>query len=58
MPFTLDMADVRPSLQSFIVVGLEALLFLALFGVLVNRYKVPGLTDLVNSVYNGRGKEA
>ena len=57
MPFQLDMADVKPSVQSFIVVGLEALLFLALIGVLVNRYKVPGLTDLVNSVYNGRKAE-
>ena len=53
----MDMADVKPSVQSFIVVGLEALLFLALIGVLVNRYKVPGLTDLVNSVYNGRKAE-
>lgn len=50
MPMQLDLADVKPSVQSFIVVGLMAVLFIALMKVVVNRWKIPGLTDLVNTV--------
>jgi hypothetical protein len=50
MPVQLDLADVKPSVQSFVVVGLMAILFIALAKVVVNRWKIPGLTDLVNTV--------
>lgn len=46
----LDMADVKPSVQSFLTVGIMALLFIALAKVLMARWKVPGLSDLINSV--------
>lgn len=50
MPFQLDMADVKPSVQSFLIVGLMAMLFIALAKVVLARWKVPGLSDLVNTV--------
>jgi len=50
MPLQLDLADVKPSVQSFVVVGLMAMLFIALVKVAFNRWQVPGLTDLINSV--------
>lgn len=46
----LDMADVKPSLVSFVTVGLMAILFIALAKVVLARWKIPGLSDLVNSV--------
>jgi hypothetical protein len=46
----LDLADVKPSVQSFLVVGLMAVLFIALLKVVLRRWPVPGLADLVNSV--------
>lgn len=50
MPMNMDFADVRPSVASFIVVGLEAVLFIVLLKVVLNRWQVPGLTDFVNAV--------
>jgi hypothetical protein len=50
MPLQLDLADVKPSVQSFFTVGLMAVLFIALLKVALRRWPVPGLSDLVNSV--------
>jgi hypothetical protein len=48
--FELDMADVKPSLLSWIVVGLMAVTFIAVAKWALNRWTVPGLTELINSV--------
>jgi hypothetical protein len=48
--FELDMADVKPSLLSWVVVGLMAVTFIAVAKWVLNRWTVPGLTELINSV--------
>lgn len=45
-----DMADVRPSLLSWFVVGLMAVTFIVFAKWAFNRYPVPGLTDIFNAV--------
>ena len=42
----LDMADVKPGVQSFFVVGSLALLFIVLGKAFFKRFPVPGLSDL------------
>lgn len=46
----LDFADVKPSLFSWLIVGLMAVTFIVTAKYLVNRYPVGGLTDLINAV--------
>lgn len=46
----LDMADVRPSVASFMVVGLMSVVFIVMAKYLVTRYPVPGLTEVIKSV--------
>ena len=46
----LDMADVKPSVSSFVMVTLMAVLGIALLKVIVRRWPIPGFVDLVNSV--------
>lgn len=47
---TLDMADVKPTVLSFLEVGIMAVLFIVLFKAVANRFRIPGLTDLANAV--------
>jgi hypothetical protein len=46
----LDMADVKPTVVSWVIVTLMAVAGIALLKVAVRRWPVPGLVDLVNSV--------
>jgi hypothetical protein len=46
----LDMADVKPTIQSWLIVTLMAIAGIIAAKVILNRWKVPGLTDLVNAV--------
>lgn len=46
----LDFADVKPSLLSWLVVGIMAATFIAFFKFIFNKYRVPGLTEVFNSV--------
>ncbi len=50
MPFDLDMADVKPSVLSWIVVGLMAVTFIAVVKYATTKWYVPGLTEVVNAV--------
>ncbi len=46
----LDMADVKPTLLSWIIVGLLASSFILAAKAVLNRYPVRGLTELANAV--------
>ncbi len=46
----LDMADVRPSVISFLMVTLMAIAGIVLAKYVFNRFYVRGLTELLNSV--------
>ncbi len=46
----LDMADVRPTLTSLVIVTLMAVVGISLLKWLVAKYPVPGLSDVVNAV--------
>lgn len=46
MKIPLDLADVKPSVVSFVTVGLMALVFIVVGKWLTQKYRVPGLTDL------------
>ncbi len=45
-----DMADVKPSVLSFVTVTLMAIAGIALMKWAVKRWPIPGFTDLVNAV--------
>jgi hypothetical protein len=44
------MSDVRPSIVSFVIVGLMSIAFISLAKYLLARYPVPGLKQLVDAV--------
>lgn len=46
----LDLADVKPSAVSWLIVGIMAVTFIVFSKWLLNRYPVQGLTDFVNAV--------
>jgi len=46
----LDFADVKPTVYSFLVVTIMAIVGIVAAKYLFNRWRVPGLTDLVNAV--------
>lgn len=48
--FDLDMADVKPTLLSWVLVGLMAASFIVFAKWAFNRWPVPGVTDLFNAV--------
>lgn len=48
--FDFDMADVRPSVMSWIVVGIMAVTFIVVAKYLLNRYPISGITEFVNAV--------
>ncbi len=48
--FDLDMADVKPSLMSFVMVGTMAVLFILLGKWATNYWNVPVLRDFFNAV--------
>lgn len=43
---SLDMADVKPSVISFLTVGIMALLFLTLGKYLTAKYNIPGISAI------------
>jgi hypothetical protein len=45
-----DMADVKPSVVSFVMVTLMAVVGIVLLKVLAKRFPVPGFSDVINSV--------
>lgn len=46
----LDFADVKPSLVSWLVVGLMAVTFIVVAKFLTTRWPVKGLTEIIQSV--------
>lgn len=46
----LDFADVKPSVVSWLIVGLMATTFIVLFKWLIHRYPIPGVTEVVNTI--------
>ncbi len=46
----LDFADVKPSVLSWLIVGLMAITFIAFFKFLMAKYPIPGLSQVVNAV--------
>jgi hypothetical protein len=45
----LDFADVKPSVFSWLIVGLMALTFIVAAKFLVAKYPIPGVSDIVNA---------
>lgn len=50
MPMDLDLADVKPSVVSWVMVTLLAVTGIALLKWVTTRWRIPGLTELVNAV--------
>ena len=50
MGITMDMADVKPSITSWVIVTLMAASGIVLAKWLMARFPVPGLADVVNAV--------
>jgi hypothetical protein len=48
--FRFDMADVKPSVLSFITVGMMAAIFIVLLKFIFNKWRVPGFTQLANAI--------
>lgn len=46
----LDFADVKPSVVSWLIVGLMAVTFIAFFKFLMTKYPIPGLSQVVQAV--------
>jgi len=46
----LDLADVKPSVLSWLMVGVMAVTFIAVAKMIFTRYNVPGLSDVVKAV--------
>lgn len=46
----IDFADVRPSVASWLIVGVMAMTFILAGKYLTGRFKVPGLSDLFAAV--------
>lgn len=47
---TLDFADVKPSVISWIIVGLMAVTFIAMLKFLSNKFPLPGVSDVINTI--------
>lgn len=47
---TFDFADVKPSVVSWLIVGIMAVTFIALMKYLMVKYPIPGLSDVINAV--------
>jgi hypothetical protein len=45
----LDFADVKPSVTSWLTVGIMALTFIVLMKWAVHKWPIPGLSDVVNA---------
>jgi hypothetical protein len=45
-----DMADVKPSVISWLIVGIMAVTFIVFMKFILNRYPVSGLTEFFNAV--------
>lgn len=46
----LDFADVKPSVLSWLIVGLMAVTFIAFWKFVMAKYPIPGLSDVINAV--------
>jgi hypothetical protein len=46
----LDFADVKPSVLSWIIVGLMAVTFIAFTKFILTKYPIPGLSQVVQAV--------
>jgi hypothetical protein len=46
MAFSMDMADVKPSVMSWMIVGIMAVTFIVLMKFLTEKYYVPGLSEV------------
>ncbi len=46
----LDFADVKPSVLSWLIVGLMAVTFIAFFKFLMVKFPIPGLSQVVQAV--------
>lgn len=46
----IDMADVKPTITSLVVVGLMSIVFISFAKWALQRWRVPGLTELILSV--------
>lgn len=47
---SIDFADVKPSVLSWVIVGIMAVTFITFAKWLMTRYPVPGLSDVIASV--------
>lgn len=47
---TLDLADVKPSILSWVIVGLMATTFIVFAKWLVTKYPIAGISDVINAV--------
>lgn len=45
-----DMSDIKPNALNFITIALIVIIMIPLAKWVLNRWRVPGLTDLVNAV--------
>lgn len=45
----LDFADVKPSVLSWLIVGLMAVTFIAFAKFVMAKYPIPGLSEVINS---------
>jgi hypothetical protein len=45
----MDMADVKPTVVSWFVVGLMAITFIVAAKMFVSRFNIPGLTEIVTA---------
>jgi len=50
LDFDLDMADIKPTLLSWLLVGLMASTFIVFAKYVFTRWKVPGVTDIFMAV--------
>lgn len=48
--FSLDMADVKPSIPSFLIVTMMAIIGIVFAKWLMTRFPVPGLSEVIQSV--------
>lgn len=48
--FEIDFADIRPGLFNWMVGGLLAVTFIVFWKWALNRWRVPGFTELINSI--------
>jgi hypothetical protein len=48
--FDLDLADVKPSVMSWLIVGIMAITFILVMKWLMAKFPIPGLVDAIQAV--------